>query len=198
MVAIVGAKEGGPVDEVVEQVGDLEQAGVVAWGCGLCQGHLPAAAAAVVVAVADTIVGRVGTVVVVAAAAVVVVAAAVASAVAAVASDPVGLSMRESKGIQGHEGCKDIGQRLRQRRILGSFGSIGLSGGIAILRRRNLGVLALVVRRVLTLGRLLPVVIPWLLRLLGVGVALEINSLTFSSSGMGQRTLAASERHRSA
>ncbi|MQM02584.1 hypothetical protein Taro_035351 [Colocasia esculenta] len=172
MVAIVGAKEGGPVDasvvEVVEQVGDLEQAGVGAWGCGLCQGHLPAAAAAVVVVVADTVVGRAGTVVVVVAPAVVVVAAAVASAVAAVASDLVGLSMRESKGIQGHEGCKDICQRLGQRRILSSFGSIGLSGGIAILRRRNLGVLALILWRVLTLGRLLPIVTPWLLRLLGV------------------------------
>ncbi|MQM23171.1 hypothetical protein Taro_056234, partial [Colocasia esculenta] len=84
MVAIVGAKEGGPVDEVVEQVGGLEQADVEAWGCGLCQGHLPAAAAVVVVAVAGTVVGRVGT-------AVVVVVAAVAFAVAAVASDPVDL-----------------------------------------------------------------------------------------------------------
>ncbi|MQM05257.1 hypothetical protein Taro_038067 [Colocasia esculenta] len=73
--------------EVVEQVGGLEQAGVEAWGCGLCQGHLPAAAAVVVVAVAGTVVGRVGTVVVVA---VVVVVAAVAFAIADVASDPVG------------------------------------------------------------------------------------------------------------
>ncbi|MQL96273.1 hypothetical protein Taro_028945 [Colocasia esculenta] len=240
MVAIVGAKEGGPVDEVVEQVGDLEQAGVVTWGCGLCQGRFPAAAAAVVVAVADTVVGRAGIIVVV-----VVVAAVVASVVAAVASDPVGLSTGESKGIQGHEGCKDICQRLGQRRILGSFGSIGLSGGIAILRGRNFGILALILWRVLTLGRLLPIVAPWLLTLLGVwrptywalgvtyrtylligldplsdwalrllgvmglrglkhrvygqvGVALEISSLTFSSSGMGQRTLAASECHRSA
>ncbi|MQM12633.1 hypothetical protein Taro_045551 [Colocasia esculenta] len=233
MVAIVGVKEGGPVDvgvvaggviweitkswptscssskayrasgeEVVEQVGGLEQAGVEAWGCGLCQGHLPAAVDVVVIAVADTVVGRAGTIVVaVVAAVVVVVAAAVASAVAAVASDPViyyvpelktirhivarmamvdtilrlvychipiCLLRRESKGIQGHEGCKDICQRLGQRRILGSFGSIGLSRGIAILRRRNLGVLALVLRRVLTLGRLLPIVTPWLLRLLGV------------------------------
>ncbi|MQL94745.1 hypothetical protein Taro_027404, partial [Colocasia esculenta] len=81
------------VVEVVEQVGDLEQAGVVAWGYGLCQGHLPATAAVVVVAVADTVVGRAGTVVVVATAtAVVVVAAVVASVVAVVASDPVGLS----------------------------------------------------------------------------------------------------------
>ncbi|MQL96232.1 hypothetical protein Taro_028903, partial [Colocasia esculenta] len=115
MVAIVGAKEGGPVDvgvvaggviweitkswptscpsskEVVEQVGDLEQAGVVAWGCGLCQGHFLAAAAAavVVVTIAGTVVRRAETVVVVVAVVVVVVvAAAVASAVAAVASDP--------------------------------------------------------------------------------------------------------------
>ncbi|MQL98202.1 hypothetical protein Taro_030906 [Colocasia esculenta] len=93
MVAIVGAKEGGPVDEVVEQVGDLEQAGVVAWGCRLCQGHLPAVVAAVVFAVAGTVVGRVVTVVVVVAAAVIVVAAAVTSVVAVVASDPVGLLM---------------------------------------------------------------------------------------------------------
>ncbi|MQL78062.1 hypothetical protein Taro_010485 [Colocasia esculenta] len=140
-----GRGYGGVEGEVVEQVGDLEQAGVVAWGCGLCQGHLPAAAATVVVAVADTVVGRAGTVVVVVVVvvvAVVVVAAAVASTVAAVASDPViyyvpelkairhivarmamedtilclvcchipiCILRRESKGIQGHEGCKDIG-----------------------------------------------------------------------------------------
>ncbi|MQM22545.1 hypothetical protein Taro_055597 [Colocasia esculenta] len=217
MVAIVGAKEGGPVDVGAVAGGvtweitkswplrvhrrrpiELLVAGVEAWGCGLCQGHLSAVAAAVVVAVADTVVGRARTIVVVVAAVVVVVAAAVASAVA---SDhviyyvpelktirhivarmamvdtilclvrchiPICLLRRESKGIQGHEGCKDIFQRLGQRRILGSFGFIGLSGGIAILRRRNLGVLALILWRVLTLGRLLPIVTPWLLRLLGV------------------------------
>ncbi|MQL73465.1 hypothetical protein Taro_005805 [Colocasia esculenta] len=147
----------------------------------LCQGHSSAAAAVVVVAVAGTVVGRAGTAVVVVD---VVVAAVVASAIAAVASDPMAmvdtvlclvrchipicLLRRESKSVQGHEGCKDICQRLGQRRILGSFGSIGLSGGIAILRRRNLGVLALILWRVLTLGRLLPIVTPWLLRLLGV------------------------------
>ncbi|MQM01822.1 hypothetical protein Taro_034581 [Colocasia esculenta] len=66
MAAIVGAKEGGPVDvgmvageEVVEQVGGLQQAGVEAWGCGLCQGHLSVAMAVVVVVVASTVVGRV-------------------------------------------------------------------------------------------------------------------------------------------
>ncbi|MQL92172.1 hypothetical protein Taro_024793 [Colocasia esculenta] len=71
---------GGVEKEVVEQVGGLEQAGVEAWGCGLCQGHLSAAVAAVVVVVAGTIVGRVGTVVVVV----------VVAAVAVVASNPVG------------------------------------------------------------------------------------------------------------
>ncbi|MQL86476.1 hypothetical protein Taro_019005 [Colocasia esculenta] len=94
MAAIVGAKEGGPVDVgvvagVVEQVGGLEQAGVEAWGCGLCQGHLPTAAATVIVAVSGTVVGRVGTAVVVAIVVVVVVAA-VAFAVSAIASDPIG------------------------------------------------------------------------------------------------------------
>ncbi|MQL83375.1 hypothetical protein Taro_015859 [Colocasia esculenta] len=120
MVATVGAKEGGSVDvgvEVVEQVEGLEQAGVEAWDCGLCQGHLPAAVvtAAVAVAVVDTVAGRAGTVA--AAVAVVIVAAVVAavtSVVAAVVSDPAGLSM------------------------------------------------------VLTLRRLLPIVVPWLLRLLSV------------------------------
>ncbi|MQL82394.1 hypothetical protein Taro_014867 [Colocasia esculenta] len=122
---------GGVEKGVVEQVGGLEQAGVEAWGCGLCQGHLPAAVAAATVAVAGTFVGRAGSV------AVVVV---VMAAIVVVVSDPVGPSMRESKGIQGHEGCKDIGQRLRQRRILGSLGSIGLSGDIAVLRWRVLGI----------------------------------------------------------
>ncbi|MQM21569.1 hypothetical protein Taro_054612, partial [Colocasia esculenta] len=144
--------------EVAEQVGGLELQDVVAWGCGLCQGHLPAAAAAAVVAVAGTIAGRAGTVVVV-----VVVAAAVAFVVAVVASDLVG--------------------PLR---------------GKAILRWRDLRVLALVLGRILTLRGLLFVVVPWLLRLLRVGVALEINNLTFSSSDMGQRTLEANELHRSA
>ncbi|MQM10878.1 hypothetical protein Taro_043778 [Colocasia esculenta] len=85
MAAMVGVKEGGM--EVAEQVEDLVLQDVVAWGCGLCEGHLPAAAAATVVVVAGTVVGRVGTVAVVVVAAV---AAAVAFTVAVVASDPVG------------------------------------------------------------------------------------------------------------
>ncbi|MQM06784.1 hypothetical protein Taro_039614 [Colocasia esculenta] len=72
--------------EVVELAGGLERADVVAWGCGLCLGHSPTAAAAIVAAVADIVVGRVGIVAVVAVTA----AAAVASAVVVVASDPVG------------------------------------------------------------------------------------------------------------
>ncbi|MQL83659.1 hypothetical protein Taro_016153 [Colocasia esculenta] len=72
--------------------------------------------------------------------------------------------------IYGHEGCKDISYRLGQRRVLGSFGSIGLPGGIAILRWRDLGVLALILGRVLPLRRWLPivVVVPRLLGLLGI------------------------------
>ncbi|MQM13658.1 hypothetical protein Taro_046584 [Colocasia esculenta] len=107
------------VDDRVEQVGGLEQADVVAWDCGLCQGHLPAAAAVVVVAVAGTTVGRVGTAVVVVAVDVVVAAAAVASAVAAVASDPVDLSMsglvssflpnQFGSAHEGHILCPGIG-----------------------------------------------------------------------------------------
>ncbi|MQM13794.1 hypothetical protein Taro_046719 [Colocasia esculenta] len=88
MAATVGVEEGGRVDEVAEQVGDLGLQDVVAWGCGLCQGHLPAAAAATIVAIAGTVVGRAGTVAV--AVVVAAVAAAVAFAVAVVASDPVG------------------------------------------------------------------------------------------------------------
>ncbi|MQL69980.1 hypothetical protein Taro_002274 [Colocasia esculenta] len=90
MMATVGAKEGGSLDvgvEVVEQVEGLELQDVVAWGCGLCQDHFPAVAAAAVIAVAGTVAGRAGTVVVVVAAAVV---AAITSAIAAVVSDPVG------------------------------------------------------------------------------------------------------------
>ncbi|MQL99921.1 hypothetical protein Taro_032653 [Colocasia esculenta] len=79
--------------EVVELAGGLEQADVVAWGCGLCLGHSPAAAAAVVAAVADIVVGRVGIAAVVAVVVVAVAAAtAIASAVAVVASDPIGPS----------------------------------------------------------------------------------------------------------
>ncbi|MQM04588.1 hypothetical protein Taro_037394 [Colocasia esculenta] len=157
-----GAANSPSENGVVEQVGGLEQAGFEAWGCGLCQGHLSDDVAAATVAVAGTVVGRAVTVVVVVAVVVVVVAA-IASAVVDVVSNP-----RESKGIQGHEGCKDIGQRLGQRRILGSLGSVGLSGGIVVLRWRDLGILALVLRRVLTLRKLLSVVTPWLLRLLSV------------------------------
>ncbi|MQL97860.1 hypothetical protein Taro_030556 [Colocasia esculenta] len=134
MAATVGVKEGGM--EVAEQVGALGLQDVVAWGCGLCQGHLPAASAVVVVAVAGTVVGRAGTVVVAVVAVVVVVvavAAAIAFPVAAVAFDPVG--------------------PLR---------------GKAILRWRDLRVLALVLGKVLTLRKWLPVVVPWLLRLLSV------------------------------
>ncbi|MQM02906.1 hypothetical protein Taro_035679 [Colocasia esculenta] len=58
MAATVGVKEGGMVDEVAEQVVGLELQDVVAWGCGLCQGHLPAAATTAVVAVAGTVAGR--------------------------------------------------------------------------------------------------------------------------------------------
>ncbi|MQL96544.1 hypothetical protein Taro_029223, partial [Colocasia esculenta] len=83
MAATVGVKEG--VEEVAEQVGGLELQDVVAWGFGLCQGHLSAVAATVVVVVAGTVAGRARTIVVV-----VVVAAIVAFAVAVVASDPVG------------------------------------------------------------------------------------------------------------
>ncbi|MQL72002.1 hypothetical protein Taro_004316 [Colocasia esculenta] len=125
MAATVGVKEGGLVDvavgvvgvswemtrswpirahhrrpiellvEVAEPIGGLELQDVVAWGCGLCQGHLPAAAVAVVVVVAGTIAGRAGTVVVAVAVVVVVAAvvAAVASTIAVVVSDPAGLSI---------------------------------------------------------------------------------------------------------
>ncbi|MQM20269.1 hypothetical protein Taro_053287, partial [Colocasia esculenta] len=64
MAATVRVKEEGMVDEVAEQVGGLELQDVVAWGCGLCQGHFLAAAAAAVVAVAGIVVGRAGSVVV--------------------------------------------------------------------------------------------------------------------------------------
>ncbi|MQM11369.1 hypothetical protein Taro_044277 [Colocasia esculenta] len=123
----------GPLSFWGWMVEGLERAGVVAWGCGLCQGRFPATVAAVVVAVADTVVGRAGTVVAVVDVVVVIAAAAVASAVVVVASDPVGLLM-----------------------------------GKAILRWRDLRVLALVLGRVLTLRRLLFVAVPWLLRLLGI------------------------------
>ncbi|MQM20268.1 hypothetical protein Taro_053286 [Colocasia esculenta] len=132
MAATVGVKE------EAEQVGGLELQDVVAWGCGLCQGRLlaaAAAAAAAVVAVAGIVAGRAGTTVVAVVAIVVVavVAAAIAFAVAVIASDPAG--------------------PLR---------------GKAILRWRDLRVLALVLERVLTLRRLLFVVVPRLLRLLSV------------------------------
>ncbi|MQM19315.1 hypothetical protein Taro_052317, partial [Colocasia esculenta] len=91
MVAMWGVKEGGTVDEVVEPTGGLERADVVAWGCGLCLSHSLAAATAVVAAVADIVVGRVGIAVVVAVA-VVAIAAAAAVASAINASDPVGPS----------------------------------------------------------------------------------------------------------
>ncbi|MQL90990.1 hypothetical protein Taro_023587 [Colocasia esculenta] len=149
MAVTVGVKEEGLVDEVAEPVGGLELQDAMAWGCGLCQGHLPAATAAAVVAVAGTVAGRAGTVVVVVAAVVVVVAvvaAAVAFAVVVVASDPAG----------------------PKRWILGSLGSIGLSRGKAILTWRDLRVLALVLGRVLTLRVLLFAVVPWFLRLLSV------------------------------
>ncbi|MQL79291.1 hypothetical protein Taro_011729 [Colocasia esculenta] len=47
-------------------------------------------------------------------------------------------------------------------------GPLSFWGGKAILRWRDLRILALVLGRVLTLRRLLFVVVPWLLRLLGI------------------------------
>ncbi|MQM06871.1 hypothetical protein Taro_039700 [Colocasia esculenta] len=150
--------------------------------------HSPAAAAVAVAG--DTVAGRAGTVTAAVAA---VASAAVASAAVAVASDPASLLVRESEGIQGHEGYEDIGQRFGQRSILGSLGSVGFPRCKTILGWRDLRVLALILGRILTLRRRLSIVVPWLLRLLGSTYwALGITDCTYLFVGLdslGDRTL---------
>ncbi|MQL72544.1 hypothetical protein Taro_004868 [Colocasia esculenta] len=125
-----------PSEKVAEQVGGLELQDVVAWGCGLCQGHLPAVVAAAVVAVTGTVAGRAGIVVVAVAVVVVVVvvAATVAFSIAAVASDPVGplrsgstfssLPNRFGSAHEDHISYPETGSNLTHYGLDGDGGSL--------------------------------------------------------------------------